>query len=342
MVKGKCADRWRVRYPEKPVIKDEYWDKYDRVRENWRFSHGRLTELNSILNERFKRDPGFSVLVAGSYGRMDAHEKSDLDFMIVHDGSLDGVSDKIELIRESASTLGIDLPNSEGAFSKPIRLDKMIEAIGSKEDDLNATAQRQLILMEGRPVYNEAYYEFIIDTILTRYLRFVVEEPGKEALVLLNDVIKYFRNICVNVEFNFWNDESKWGIRSIKLGHSRALIYAGLLLLILNSSKYGYEKIRYLHDHIYFSPIEKVYLAYADNDDPHFERVIAHYNIFLHKLADDEVRHELKDLGYADRFKSSNYIELKDNSDSFRSELTRFILDNRMKWTPKIFECLIF
>ncbi len=342
MVKCRRADGWRVRYPEKPVIKDEYWDKYSRFQENWRFSYDRLGELNSMLNERFKRDPGFSVLVAGSYGRMDAHEKSDLDFMIVHDGSLRGDADKIDAIRESASTLGIDLPNPEGAFSKPIRLSKMIEAIGSKDDDLNATAQRLLILMEGRTIYNEEYYKYIIDTILTRYLRLVVEEPGKEALVLLNDVIKYFRSICVNVEFNFWNDESKWGIRSIKLRHSRALIYAGLLLLILNSSKYGYEKIRYLYDHIYFSPIEKVYLAYVDNEDSNFERLIALYNAFLSKLADDEVRRELKELEYAGRFESSHYIELKNNSDSFRSELTRFVLDNRLKWTSKIFECLIF
>ncbi|MCE5242696.1 MAG: nucleotidyltransferase domain-containing protein [Desulfobacteraceae bacterium] len=342
MNKSKLMDRWAIRYPEKPIFNHEFWGRYQQFQRNWSFSHDRLRELNSRLNEQFAEDGSFSVLVAGSYGRLDAHEKSDLDFMIVHDGHLKDDSAKIDQVRECASSLGISLPNAEGAFSKPIAIDGMINTIGSKEDDLNATARRLLILMEGRPVYNEIYYKNIISRILDHYMRLLSEEPEKEALVLLNDVIKYFRNICINVEFSFWQDEGKWGIRNIKLKHSRILIYTGLLFLIINSSKYRSKKISYLRDHIHLSPIEKIYSVYMENDDYNFDRVIGPYNTFLSKLSSDSVREELNALDYTDRFSSSNYAELKTNSGFLQAEFTRFILDNRMKWTSKIFEYLIF
>ncbi|MFP5212508.1 MAG: nucleotidyltransferase domain-containing protein [Acidobacteriota bacterium] len=342
MSQGRFADRWAIRYPEKPNFKDGYWQKYRQFRNNWGFSCEKLRELNYKLNEQFKCDATFSVLVAGSYGRMDAHEKSDLDFMVIHNGHLEEGEAKIAVVREVADGLGIGLPNPEGAFSRPIHLDEMINTIGAKHDDLNATAQRLLILMECRPVYNEIYFKSIITRILDHYLRLLADEPEKEALVLLNDVIKYFRNICVNVEFSFWQDENKWGIRNIKLRHSRILIYAGLLLLILNSSKYRDDKATYLHKYITLSPIEKICSVYEDNKDYNFDRIIGPYNTFLSKLISDDVRNELKSLDYADRFSSSSYAELKTNSAFLKAEFMRFILDNRMNWTSKIFEYLIF
>ena len=342
MGKQKYTDEPGIRYPETPVFSQLNWDRYQQFIKNWQFSLGMLTKLNARLNEHFKDDNSFSVLVAGSYGRMDAHEDSDLDFMIVHNGYLTDEEDKVGIVRNIAKELNIGTPNPEGAFSRPIHLDKMLDTIGSKDDDLNSTAQRLLILMEGRAIYNRAFFNNIMMSILDHYLRYVREEPEKEALVLLNDLIKYFRNICINVEFSFWQDESKWGIRNVKLTHSRILIYAGLLLLILTSSKHHRDKIHFLKKYIFASPIEKIYIAYQENNDSNFERVIATYNIFLNKLIQDSVRNELKNLEYPKRFTSNSYVELKANADFLQAELTRFILDNRTGWTSKAFEYLVF
>jgi hypothetical protein len=246
MTKRKFTDRWAIKYPDKPVFKNINWDKYRQFKNNWEFSSSKLKQLNQKLNEQFLEDNVFSVLVAGSYGRMDAHEKSDLDFMIIHNGFINEEDDKIQTVRKCATDLNIGLPNPEGAFSRPINLQSMIKTMGCREDDLNKTAQRLLILMECRPVYNEVFYSTIINQFLDHYLRLVHEEPEKEALVLINDIIKYFRNICINVEYSFWQDEDKWGLRNIKLRHSRVLIYAGLLFLVLNSSKFRDKKISYL------------------------------------------------------------------------------------------------
>lgn len=339
----KYTDTYAITYPAMPnFARDLTWERYRQYKDNWDFSQKTLRKLNGELNKAFGADDSFSVLVAGSYGRMDAHANSDLDFMVIHNGHMTEEELKIEIIRECANKLGIDAPNPEGAFSKPITLTDMLTTIGSKEDDLNSTAQRLLILMEGRAIFNPTFFKYIMNALVNRYMTYVEEEPDKEALVLLNDLIKYFRSICINVEFSFWKDDSKWGIRNIKLGHSRILIYAGLLFLLLTSSIYRRNKLSFLRDNVFLSPLEKVYCAYDLNNDTNFERVLGAYDTFLHRMMQDDVKNELKSLDYRRRFTSRNYAELKTNSDFLQAELTRFILDNRGHWTSKVFEYLIF
>ncbi|MHC1728785.1 MAG: DUF294 nucleotidyltransferase-like domain-containing protein [Syntrophobacteraceae bacterium] len=339
----KIAGAWAITYPPSPnFATDMIWTRYKQFKDNWDFSQSKLTQLNAMLNEEFEKDESFAVLVAGSYGRMDAHVKSDLDFMVVHNGSMLERKKKVETVRRCAAELGIGTPNPEGAFSRPISFKAMCRNIGSKQDNLNSTAQRLLIMMEGRALYNPEFFTVIMDGLINRYLKLVKEEPGKEALALLNDLIKYFRNICINVEFNFWKDQARWGIRSIKLRHSRILIYTGLLFLILTSSKLRRDKVEFLSQNLFLSPIEKVYLAYKHNDDSNFDKVLGSYDTFLYRIMQEDVRSELQTLDYRNRFESRNYSELKTNSAFLQAEFTRFILDNRSNWTSKIFEYLIF
>lgn len=338
----KISKRWKINYPKKPNFKGFKWRKYPTFKLNWEYSYQRLSELNEQLNTTFKEDKSFSVLVAGSYGRLDANEKSDLDFLIIHDGHISAEKIKIDTIRQVATNFNINLPKAGGAFSKPCSLSHLISSTGSDDENLKLTAQRMLILMECRPVYNEVFFKSCINEILDHYLALVEEEPEKEALVLLNDLIRYFRGICLNVEFSFWEEESKWGLRNIKLRHSRILIYVGLLLLILNSSKKRGNKISYLRDNLTLSPVEKIYEVYKDNNDYNFDRVLGAYNNFLQKLGRADVRDELRSLDYQNRYSCHHYAELKTNSDFLQSEFTRFILDNKCNWSSKIFEYLIF
>ena len=174
------SSRWIIKYPEKPNFKDIHWGKYVQFKASWEFSFDKLQKINKELNKAFGENNNFSVLVAGSFGRLDAHQKSDLDFMVIHNGHLEGEDEKVNTIREIAETLGIGLPNPNGAFSRPVPLDDIIKKIGSREDDLHSTAQRMLILMECRPIYNNAYFSQITTAILNHYLDLVQEEKEKE------------------------------------------------------------------------------------------------------------------------------------------------------------------
>lgn len=331
----------KIVYPPIPNFTDRF-DKYINFKSNWDYSYEKLTSLNEECIKAFGDNNTFSIVTAGSYGRMEASKESDLDYVILSDTDTNvPIADIVKKVREIAVQLEIPLPNETGVFANSYSKSDLIDNIGNEEDDLSKLAQRLLMIMETKPIFNEALFDSIIDEILRKYLEYVIKEPTKEAIFLMNDLIRYFRSIAVNYQYNFWKNNEKWTIRNVKLRHSRILMYAGVLLLILNASKLRERKFEYIKERIKFTPVEKIVSVYLDNNDFNFSRLIGAYDIFLGKLNDKEVRKQLQ-VEYDDRYNNPHYAELKVTSDTFIAELTRFILSKRGVWSEEVFEYLIF
>lgn len=331
-----------IRIPHLPKgIAD--FSRYPSLKANWEYSRDKLRKLSHKLTEAIKTEE-VSIVVAGSYGRLEASSESDLDYIVLTNSLSDETKQIQSTIIKLAAELNILLPNPTGVFSVIIPVNELIERTGRGDDDLASLAQRMLLLMEARPVYNEHLYRSTVDKLLRKYLRLLEGSPEKEALFLLNDIIRYFRSICVNYEFNFWKQEDKWVIRNVKLRHSRIVMYAGLLLLTLNASKYRSEqktKFSYIAEHTFLTPIEKIVSVYQDNGDPSYRRVLGIYDIFTRKISDPTIRQALK-ADYEERYSNPYYSELKVNSDSLQTELSRFIFAQKGRWTDQIFEYLLF
>ena len=60
------------------------------------------------------------------------------------------------------------------------------------------------------------------------------------------------------------------------------------------------------------------------------------------RLSDPSVRVQLNALDYDRRYENPLFADLKANSDSFQSELARFIYARRGQWSDRFFEYLIF
>lgn len=327
-----------IKYPKFPENVSRL-NNLKNLKYNWDFSYNKLTTINKAFVERFSSIK-FSVVVAGSFGRMDASEQSDFDYIILHDNYED-TAELRKNIEEVFIENGIEKPNPDGIFSETLSIEELIQNIGHKNDDLHKLAQRMLLLMESKPLYNERFFESAVEKILEKYLEMVINEPEKEAVFMLNDLIRYFRSIAVNYEYSFWKDNQKWVLRNVKLRHSRVLIYAGLLLLILNSSKERKDKYGYLKEKIFLTPIEKIASVYHDNNDFGVTRLLSAYDMFLGKMNQESVRNSLQ-AEYKDRFNNSVYSELKVSSDALISELTRFIYKQQGNWSTDVFEYLLF
>jgi len=331
----------KIEYPSKPQFIN--LDKFPALRANWNYSYNKLIQLNAILIEKINRKE-IAIVVAGSYGRLEACRYSDLDYMILTEHPIETAEGIKNIISSAANDLDISMPNPFGVFSDIIPISDMIDRTGSKEDDLSSLAQRMLLLMETRPIYNEHLYRDVVSRIMRKYLEFVIKDTSKEPLFLINDIIRYFRTICVNYEYNFWKEEDKWVLRNVKLRHSRIIMYAGLLLLVLNSSKFtdvDKNKLQYLSNRFELSPLEKIAHVYKDNDDHSVNRIFSIYDVFLRKISDPELREALK-IDYLERYESHHYIDMKVTGDALQTELTRFIFAQKGSWTEQIFEYLIF
>ena len=168
-------------------------------------------------------------------------------------------------------------------------------------------------------------------------------DPSKELVFFLNDLIRYFRYICVNYEDSFGRENEKWAVRNLKLRHSRILMYAGLLFLIGEASKDGIaEKSQVIWESLGLTPLERLAHVYERCGDRCFFRVLGPYNVFLAKLSDPELRPRLNAFGYEERYSVPEFAELKWNSDAISAELLRFVFARRGSWSERFFEYLLF
>jgi len=322
--------------------------KFSHLHRSWNYSKSRLTELHQKLGG-ILANPDIVVAAAGSFGRYEAGEDaSDLDFLIIADGNAD-TRDIYNHVINAATELKFKLPNPDGVFSSVVLLSDLINKLGDKEEKTSELAQRLLMLLEAIPLYNAPLYEKVVVAILERYLDLHKESPQREAVILLNDLIRYFRYICVSYQFNFWRieEKDKWGPRNIKLRHSRVVMYAGLLLPILNASKNKennarYEaKVKYFRDIIRLTPLERIASIMRENGrDP--APVLTCYDNFIGLINQQKIRDALTSVGYSNREGNEAYGILKKNSDELLRYMTDFVLDMRGVWSHEAFEYLIF
>lgn len=319
-------------------------DAYPSIKKYREYSIDKLTTIREKLKDKFGVENSFSLAVAGSYGRLEASLLSDFDYIFLFENKPTNFEEIESYLLELLKDNKIVAPNPTGVFSKNLTISEMISDIGGKKDSIFALAQRILLLMECKCIYNEQHYQNIINGILEKYLDYVIKDPFKEAIFLLNDTIRYFRSICVSYENSFINDNSKWVLRNVKLRHSRVIMYAGLLFLILNASKRfkGVDtKLAYIKDHINETPLEKIIGVYQENNDLGYKKVLGLYDFFLKKINDETTRTSLQ-ADYSERHQNPIYLELKVTSENLQTELTRFIFSPKNNWTERIYEYLIF
>lgn len=178
-----------------------------------------------IADQRFFTDPALTVFVAGSMGRAEMGARSDLDLFLVSVKSCDD-SEQRQLI-ESLDELNRVLeypPFSNRRYVKVYQLGDLLRNTGSPQDDTeNCFTARMLLLLESRVLANETTYLQVRDHVLSQYFR---DERGKASyrpLFLLNDVLRYWRTLCLNYEELRHDRERPWWKKNINLKFSRML-----------------------------------------------------------------------------------------------------------------------
>ncbi len=303
---------------------------------NRSFSETKITQLkNQLSRENCGAD--VSVAAAGSLGRLEASEQSDLDYILI------GYRDHPDLrvrIHDSAARIGLKKPNPQGVFVGYANPSSLTQRIGKTTDTYDELSRRMLLLLESQPIYNDARVFDLITLLTETYLK---REAGRCSFsFLVNDLNRYFRTICVNNESKVKEEPRKWAVRNTKLKHSRIIMYCGLLFLIARASglppktAYGW-----FSEHLKLTPLERIARVYEEADDSGFHIVATAYNKFLEHLSDQTIRDELNALSYTERNSSEIFVELQQNSNLMIEELCRFLFSHSERWGPRFLSRLV-
>jgi len=177
-----------------------------------------------------------SVVMYGSWARGELTEGSDNDWAILTpDGRAD--DEDVNALAETCQAMFNEegkAPGKQDIFGVPFAWPKLAHNIGLDEDDNANLTRRMLTLLESVQLSGTALDE-CRETILERYLRWSVKDH-RPPRFLLNDIIRYWRTICVDFEGKHktsGDDDPKWVMRNAKLRTSRKILFAGGLLPVL-------------------------------------------------------------------------------------------------------------
>lgn len=240
------------------------------------------------------RDADTSIVLFGSWARQELTAHSDDDWLILVDGAeRQSVSPSVE---EVGSILGIDerKPGEQEIFGIHAFCDKIAEKVGLDHDDNTNLTHRVLLILESVPLTGHEVHEVCWNRILDGYLS-EVRRDERPPRFFLNDVVRYWRTICVDFVGKHREAKEKWGTRNAKLRASRKVLFAGGLLPVLQCFQYSRQDMRpFLVDQLTAPAMDR--LAYAflrwGVPDPG-ARFFAAYDRWIGLLNDQEVRAEL-------------------------------------------------
>lgn len=192
------------------------------------------------------------IYVTGSYGRHEANEHSDLDLFFVHEGTqrkneLPYVQ-KIKIVSDVvrvAERMGFPEFTGGGEYLNVHYVDDIISQLGSPTDDYrNYFTARLLLLLESKPLTDETTYTSVLETIVEAYLRdYSSHEDNFQALFFVNDIIRFWRTLCLNYESKRNPDpengsprpKEKDDRKNLKLKYSRLLTCFSAVLPLAQS-----------------------------------------------------------------------------------------------------------
>jgi hypothetical protein len=241
------------------------------------------------------RDPDAAVVLMGSWGRQELTTASDDDYMVLVDGQpRDEAAPTVDDVATALRDAGDELraPGREEIFGKTVFSTDLIENIGLDRDNNRNLTRRMLLLLESSVIAGDAAYKAARTAVLRGYLDDSIKD-GKPPRFLLNDIVRYWRTICVDfVGKERTRKGQGWGLRNAKLRTSRKMLFAGGLIPALRCHEVRAEEMQaFLETQFDLPPTDRVAEAFITYDA--FEeggRTFDAYDEFLGLVADSAFR----------------------------------------------------
>jgi hypothetical protein len=242
------------------------------------------------------RRRSLGVFAAGSMGRGEMGGQSDLDLFPIctrasrHSKFLEKCQIIAELVRLNKE---LKYPNfsNDGRFLKLYHLDDMTQKMGLPIDDSeNHFTARMLMLLEGRPLLNDAVNLRVREEVVAQYFRDKRGKRSYKPLFLLNDILRYWRTLCLNYEALRHDPDRPWRKKNVNLKFSRMLTVFGTVLPMVSEPVITSHAFLRLVER---NPIERLVEGLSVLRDRHLERQFPRfldtYEAFLEWKDNDEV-----------------------------------------------------
>lgn len=234
-----------------------------------------------------------AIFAGGSLGRYETGRKSDIDLFLIAQSPvgtdnqkrlshLDEITYLADLIQLNEK---LELPklSGDGRYLQIHQVDQLIRLTGSPRDDSeNLFTTRILLLLESQWVSNQTLYNDSLTRVCEHYFRDQVGKNDFQPLFLLNDLLRYWRTVCLNYEQDRNDQRKPWWKKNLNLKFSRKLTVFSTVLALVTGKIVTVAQLRELCDRV---PLERLAFALDTIKDesllPGFQTFLPHYESFL-------------------------------------------------------------
>jgi hypothetical protein len=285
------------------------------------------------------------VAAAGSLARLEAGPGSDLDAIIVTDAPNAAPRTVVERVYGALAGLPLRTPKAWGIYVEPIDVATLCDtgARGALDEPPADFGRRFQFLLDTRAVYGKLAHDGLRRRILEWYV-------GAGAVagfdLLLHDLQRYRHAYAAWQSCKFERDDDDgWYLRQAKLGSVRLLGFAGLLLLLGESSRHA-ARVDWLAARLALTPLERVRAVIGAYDPPTLARIEFHYESVLARLFEPAMRAALVQASPPDAASLPQewppvYADIAQHGAALQALLTRFLLARSGDWAPSFFARLL-
>jgi hypothetical protein len=308
-----------------------------------------LDKLREKIDDALLPDRS-SLVLFGSWGRYELTSESDDDWGLLLDNpdlNLDGpaVAAALEHLREVFDE--DKAPGRQAYFGCAFHTGPLCDRIGLDEDDTRNLTRRMLLLLESVAVTGSDVHRDVQDRVLERYLQYH-RRSYRPPRFLLNDVIRYWRTICVDFEGKAAQDrrerveKDKFVMRNAKLRTSRKMLYASGLLPILlcrfvDEATIG-PFIRRQIDSLVTDRVARAFLHLSQADAG--IRTLAAYSDWVALVGDADNRSQLEGMEKKERRASPVFQEVQRIGDLLDNGLTGLLFESPLGEVARKFAVL--
>lgn len=214
-----------------------YLQGHQKLVQRRQYSLKRLANVRKAFDaEDVLRSTGLTIFCAGSLGRCECTDQSDLDVFVIS-------SEKVSELRNIRILSKLDELNSRLAFpefSQAMRylriydFQDLVSHTGKPIDDSeNTFTTRMLLVLESQYLVNPVEYNRIIRVVISNYFRDNSGKKNFRPLFIMNDVLRYWRTLCLNYEECREDTARPWRKKNINLKFSRmTTVFATILILM--------------------------------------------------------------------------------------------------------------
>lgn len=279
-----------------------------------------------------------AIFCAGSLAREELGNKSDLDLFFVAKESKEPYPPLVEytlfgdVILKNRELKFQEFSNG-GRFLKVQYADELVGKAGTPIDDSeNLFTTRMLLILESKWIFGERRYEEYLNEVVKNYFRDSRGKKNFKPLFLLNDLLRYWRTLCLNYEQRRLDPMQPWRKKNVNLRFSRMITVFSTVLALISGPLQSAEDVMQLCSK---TPLERLAFALDGIDEPklneEFGDVLDSYEQFLTWKEHDDIEGLLKTPGKKSEMREAadlvaGHIYKALNHHSIPSEYRRYLV----------------